>query len=310
MSNAGTSFLSRVSSSAAKVYNSSKSYSSSFKYSAEKLESVLPRGSSEQASTNSNSNSTSRWQEVLITATSLASLSKESRQRLRYCLGLLKLANTRLASTISKLQDVIDQESKNKRVNEDTVPLSPSSTLVDNLSIKSAGSSDSNNRVTALKQDLISTIQKVLTVISTFAGSYLPEPARSTVKSYILLLPSNWLQSVSTTTTLPASISASSSGSSTPNSFSSEDSIEAGSRVLVLANETLKMLGNIISIVDDTLERADSWCGDTKLKDDKMEKEDFEENGPRHEKKDIVMRTFQWFLVKPIYFDHLSLLLS
>lgn len=35
---------------------------------------------------------------------------------------------------------------------------------------------------------------------------------------------------------------------------------EIANRVLTLANEALDMLGSIISIVDETLEKAEVWC--------------------------------------------------
>lgn len=273
-----TSFLSRVGttamSSAYKVYTSGKTYSPRFRYSAEKIESVLPDFSEKSYNvhktghnrhthhyhrkTNSNSRKRPMWQDVLVSATSLTQLSSESRERLRYCLNLLKLANTRLAVTVNKLQDLINHERANQMAQ--TI----ASNHVPNQNEKD---------ITCLKQDLINTIKKILTVVTTVAGNSLPEPARSHVKSYILRLPSNWVLSVNSTpvSTSPppesdqheSPISSESSNErdyTAGTSATNHDEIEAGGRVLNLANETLDMLGNIISIVDDTLERAESWC--------------------------------------------------
>lgn len=273
---AESSFLSRVGttamSSAYKVYTSGKTYSPRFRYSAEKIESVLPdfaettysvhkSGHSRQHRKTNSSSSRKRpmWQDVLVSATSLTQLSSESRQRLRYCLNLLKLANTRLAVTVNKLQDLINREQASQMAQSIASNHVPAECRRQN-----------EKDITCLKQDLINTIKKILTVVTTFAGNSLPEPARSHVKSYILRLPSNWVLSVNST---PVSSSPPPETHEHESPLSSEDSsnertpptnhddeIEAGSRVLNLANETLDMLGNIISIVDDTLERAESWC--------------------------------------------------
>ncbi|CAN6608980.1 hypothetical protein TRVA0_004S00496 [Trichomonascus vanleenenianus] len=290
------SFLAMVSSSAAKVYNSSKSYSPRFKYSAEKLEAVLPSGirnrnvhkpsgrahkrtpSATAASPGVSTSKSKRpaWQDMLVTATSLASLSRESRQRLRYCLHLLKLANTRLATTVNSLQELISREraaEMAQSIAANHVPDKPATQYT-----AYTYTNRKNNTlytVNLLKQDLISTIRKIVTVVSTVAGNSLPEPARSHVRSYILRLPAAWANSVhSTTASASSSAPASrdelveSTGSSAATLASSSSAprnshkyeIEAGSRVLSLANESLDMLQNIISVVDDTLERAETWC--------------------------------------------------
>lgn len=297
-----SSFLSRVGSTAMssvyKVYASGKTYSPRFRHSAEKIEAVVLPDYSENTnhirkrnhhhhhhhhhhhrlnSRNNCGNSSSStaatttakrpmWQDVLVSATSLTQLSSESRQRLRYCLNLLKLANTRLADTVNKLQYQIQKETANRMAQ---------SIAAENM----PHNSNEEETIAPLKQDLITTIKKILTVVTTFAGNSLPEPARSHVKKYILQLPSNWVLSVNSTpvtTTPPPELAASEDNSNNDSSLSpdssnhsdddskknknTKDEIESGSRVLNLAQETLEMLGNIISVVDDTLERAEYWC--------------------------------------------------
>uniref|UniRef100_A0A060TB25 ARAD1D28116p n=1 Tax=Blastobotrys adeninivorans TaxID=409370 RepID=A0A060TB25_BLAAD len=220
------------------------------------------------------------WQDVLVSATSLASISKESRMRLRYCLNLLKLANSRLANTVGRLQELIQRE-KAAAIAQNLLQQHQNSSSGD---YPMASDSDSEDTVTFLKQDLISTIRKVVTVVSTFAGNSLPEPARSHVKHYILQLPLNWALALTPEEEEEASgkAKANNDGASSPSSESSSSSIhmsdgeglgssaaqaeihakqvEAGGRLLSLAQEALDMLGNIISIVGDTLDRAESWC--------------------------------------------------
>ncbi|ODQ66891.1 Opi1-domain-containing protein [Nadsonia fulvescens var. elongata DSM 6958] len=263
----------------------------------------------------------SAWNGVLVTATSLASLSEESRRRLRYCLHLLKLANNHLAATVQKLQDAIAEEQSKETarfIASQNVPQErggllnqPTESDDAETNFNSGTTSNSNKKISAilnLKADVINTIRKVVTVISAYAGNSLPEPARSHVKNYILRLPSQWAsnftlnsdnnsntstvgsQESSRVETPLSSMSAISSGATTPNILPSSyndyenlksptrnslgmgnenstasqgrcrQDIEIGGRVLILANESLEMLGNVISVVDDTLQKAELWC--------------------------------------------------
>ena len=301
-------FLNPLVSSAVKAYKNSKSFSPRFRERAERLESVISSRMSttqnspsnalpplrqpqqeldlsqdQQFPTNnsagSNSEGLSKW---LVTATSLAtSLSYENRQRLRYCLHLLKLANNHIATKVNQLQDLV-QDEKNTASYEEKK----------NLFIQT---------VENIKKDIIWTIRKVVSALSTYAGNSLPEPARSHVRSYILRLPQRWVTSLSTDgTATPTSTAASSSASTNSGAFklfnrkqmsppldpserslstdsdtstlmsptgsidqqqqSSSTNTEIAYRVLSLANEALDMLDSIINIFDSTLERANQWC--------------------------------------------------
>lgn len=230
----------------------------------------------------------SAWQEVLISATSLASLSQDSRKRLRYCLHLLKLANAHLASTVTKLQGAIAEEtaySLAQSIAANHVPHNERQAYLHQpLSTEPALS------ITALKADVVSTIRKIIKVVSQYAGNSLPEPARSHIRTYILGLPSRWASTTASTNITPTRSPAASQSpvgspkecvtpdhqgpplptntvsSPVPEGPSDEQlsrhriEVEAGGKVLILANEALDMLGNIISIVDGTLERAEGWC--------------------------------------------------
>lgn len=230
----------------------------------------------------------SAWQEVLISATSLASLSQDSRKRLRYCLHLLKLANAHLASTVTKLQGAIAEEtaySLAQSIAANHVPHNERQAY-----LHQPASNEPALSITALKADVVSTIRKIVKVVSQYAGNSLPEPARSHIRTYILGLPSRWASSSASANITPARSPAPSQSptgspkecvtpdhqgpplptntatSPVPEGPSDEQlsrhriEVEAGGKVLILANEALDMLGNIISIVDGTLERAEGWC--------------------------------------------------
>lgn len=375
-------FLNPLVSSAVRVYENSKSFSPRFKVSAEKLESVIssrmttnsPNSNSFSASPSppasqspsvrqdppttlpplrsmnspnvtptTSSTNLSKW---LVTATSIATtLSYENRQRLRYCLHLLKLANTHIATKVNQLQELLQEEkaaAMAQSIASEHVPNDyPHRKKRDPKVIFT-------QTVNNIKKDIIWTIRKVVSALSTYAGNSLPEPARSHVRSYILRLPQRWVTTlapepssstsstvsarkngsgssfglfrrynatnnprdatVSPTRTPPVSAASGSQALSPPsatsgrhhkrtfsgesvytddgtsslmspitsntsstgedlqsssqnsnNSFSQQHT-EIGNRVLSLANEALDMLGSIINIVDETLERANMWC--------------------------------------------------
>lgn len=380
-------FLNPLVSSAAKIYEQGKSYSPRFKYSAEKLESVIssrmntqnshstnkenPRSHSsnilplsqtdtldspfshdsqvtEQPPPQKKKRPRSTWQGVLVTASSIAtSLSYENKQRLRYCLHLLKLANTHIASKVNQLQDLIQEERATamaQSIAANHVPsMNTSGTYRNNGSTSFSKNQNLffGQKVNTIKRDIIWTIRKVVSALSTYAGNSLPEPARSHVRNYILRLPARWVSSLSpsnpgstpsTRCSTPATafmtanatdhtgtslnspmgcsltspihsnsnenksidsnITAKNNDStiSSPASFKTEATLllspvtsgpsslnnksfiateqqqkihsdaEIGTRVLSLATEALEMLGSIIAIVDETLDKAEIWC--------------------------------------------------
>lgn len=272
----------------------------------------------------------STWHGVLVTASSIAtSLSHENKQRLRYCLHLLKLANTHIAAKVKQLQDLLQEERATAMAH------SIASNHVPNAKNDKKRNHFLGQKVNGIKRDIVWTIRKVISALSTYAGNSLPEPARSHVRNYILRLPARWatsltpsnsisgsstgystpvpgLTSTSTTATLntptvdnilspvpssptdsktnqkgthsatflsnsPANTTLHQSISGSPISKEQADEpaltpecnesqefqhtdTEIANRVLKLATEALDMLGSIISIVDETLEKAEVWC--------------------------------------------------
>lgn len=290
-------FLNPIVDTAVSVYEHGKSVSSSFKYSAEKIESLMtaspaaqppPPEPQTQTQTQAQAQAQNSW---LATATSLATtpFSHENKQRLRYCLHLLKLANRHIATKISQLQQLIQEEQTDGTA-------SPS----DVKKAKEAKVLLFSQTVNNIKKDIIWTLRKVVSAVSTYAGNSLPEPARSRVRNYILGLPQRWMSATATPNTqtdisAPTTLSKSTTEIRSPrqssDSFMSETTeadsdsdnllspttsntsvstattaaparaqdAEASNKVLFLANEALEMISSISGIVNDTLELAEVW---------------------------------------------------
>jgi len=116
--------------------------------------------------------------------------------------------------------------------------------------------------------------------VSKYAGGALPEPARATVRTFILHLPQRWAsasQDVEADPPAPRSSKArrprgsrnnsrhhvqqvthsSSSPVKTPESPSAAD--QAARKILTLATESLDMLSSVTAVFKESLERADTW---------------------------------------------------
>lgn len=275
-------------SSAVRAYETGKSYSRGFRYGAEMVESVarpvvrrfeplegfalrqldrLERRSSAAEAIDKRSNTLPPIQDLQTSPQQQASLlhnvisnasgltvamSDESLKSLRYCLTWLKYANGHLDQAITTLNTIVAEQ----RQHDDALTNDPQSHLQSQTEQRHRHSLLSS-RVSETKADIVSTIRKVVGVVSTYAGSALPEPARTHVRTYVLELPARWAQA---SASMPASRRTSESSLGADDGDQSQHATEQASRVIVLASEALQMLGGVTHIVGDTLERAEGWC--------------------------------------------------
>ncbi|CEH18491.1 Transcription factor Opi1 [Ceraceosorus bombacis] len=121
------------------------------------------------------STSGSGWGSMLVeagvTAGGLsAAVSEESMKSLKYCLQWLQYATAHIEHQITILRDLI------VKLNHGELELS-------NAALQSLG---------LIKGDVVGTIRGVVDVVGKYAGGALPEPARRSVKAFILSLPARW----------------------------------------------------------------------------------------------------------------------
>ncbi|KAG2357263.1 transcription factor Opi1-domain-containing protein [Suillus spraguei] len=119
----------------------------------------------------------SRWQAVLLEAGGIsAAVSEESMRRLKYCLQWLQYATSHIDAQILILRDFIESlHSPDSSSDTDTL-ISPTHMRT----------------LTDVRRDIVQTIRQVVDIVSKYAGSALPEPARSRVRGFILHLPQRW----------------------------------------------------------------------------------------------------------------------
>lgn len=182
------------------------------------------------------------WQSRLVISTSGlgVAMSEESLRSLQYCLTWLRWANGRLGKAIVALQNAVNEWEAHKERHGQ-----PQHDLEDGANGESA--SLLQQRIQAVKADVLSTLKQVVDVVSKYAGGALPENARHLVRRHL--------------TSLPHRFQVASSSQPPPDSpaASSDDTINAH-RILVLAQEGLDMMAQVSGVVNDTLVSAEHWC--------------------------------------------------
>ena len=246
---------------------SSSSYRNEQQAASQPVHALVRAHSEMQASKASgSSNGGSGWGSMLVeagvTAGGLsAAMSEESMKSLKYCLQWLQYATAHIEHQITILRDLI------VKLNHGELDLS----------------SPASQNLSAIKGDVVNTIRGVVDVVGKYAGGALPEPARSSVKAFILSLPARWATVNRAPSTIdsqgrqgafgtsPASPSFSSehmSDISRSSSSLSTSSIArqqaaatavAANRVLTLAVESLDILRSVTVVFGESLDRADLW---------------------------------------------------
>lgn len=207
----------------------------------------------------------SGWSSMLVEAGATAgglsaAMSEESMKSLKYCLQWLQYATAHIEHQITVLRDLI------VKLNHGELELT----------------SPAAQNLTQIKGDVVNTIRSVVDVVGKYAGGALPEPARVSVKAFILSLPARWATVNRPTSassgggssqfgTSPASPSFSpahlSGGPSADRSstvdrtgqMSAAATAQAANRVLTLAVESLDILRSVTVVVGESLDRADVW---------------------------------------------------
>ncbi len=109
-----------------------------------------------------------------------------------------------------------------------------------------------------VKRDVIATVRQVVEIMSKYAGGALPEPARATLRSFILLLPERWASAMQQQ---EGDINDSTALTSTPGGteMAASTAERAAKRVLTLANESLDMMRGATGVFKESLERAEAY---------------------------------------------------
>lgn len=108
-----------------------------------------------------------------------------------------------------------------------------------------------------VKRDVVTTVRQVVEVMSKYAGGALPEPARATLRSFILLLPERWANAMQQQ---EAEMIAMGGPASAPGEteLAASTAERAAKRVLTLATESLDMMRGATGVFKESLDRAEA----------------------------------------------------
>jgi hypothetical protein len=113
----------------------------------------------------------------------------------------------------------------------------------------------------SIKKEVVDTLRKVITIVSRYAGACLPDPAKISVRQFILAMPVRWatLNNESVPSTPIGSPSLGPVDRSPEDIAALHETSERANRVLVFANESSDMLRSVATIFKDSVDKAENW---------------------------------------------------
>lgn len=116
-------------------------------------------------------------------------LNIESRKKLTMLIHFLKLGNTQLSERIDNLIQSVDK--KRQKLVEKSI-LNKDTDDNNTSTMESRSNSEPDINIQQIKSDIVTTVKKIVNVVSKVSAQSLSEPARSNVRDALLKLPANW----------------------------------------------------------------------------------------------------------------------
>jgi hypothetical protein len=188
------------------------------------------------------------WSTQLIMTTSGlgVALSAASLRSLKQCLHLLRGATSHIDSVMQALKLLLAEYETALQQRRD------SSSSKDD-SVKVEGEKDDEvraiaDKIKSLSSDIWQTLQGVVQSVSRYTGGALPQNASQVVRTQLLSVPQRWQLAGRRTQNAPADEEA-----------GEGEAVRGANRMLAFAMEGLDMMGQITTVVDGTVQSAESW---------------------------------------------------
>ncbi|KAL9548110.1 hypothetical protein MBANPS3_005833 [Mucor bainieri] len=191
-----------------------------------------------------NNSSSSTWQQLVVGAGSAAGstaavVSEESMKCLRYCVSWLQYAIRHLGQQMGLLRGFLVSLATNSNQQQQQQPMI----------------------LATIKKDMVSTLRKVIDIITCYASNALPYQAKATIRGTILNLPSRWASLYDETNTanddaIQQQQQQQQQQTNPSESYKQED---VALRLLAFGQESSEMLTGIHTVIDDTIQRAETW---------------------------------------------------
>jgi hypothetical protein len=192
------------------------------------------------------------WSTQLIMTTSGlgVALSETSLRSLKHCLGLLRGATTHIDSVMCALKLVLEEYEAALRNQRQSSHQDEKAQLNGTMAQMGLVDTDKDDqvrkiadRIKALSSDIWQTLQSVVQSVSRYTGGALPQNAQTVVRTQLLSVPQRWQLA----------------GRTASNGEGSGDEVRGANRMLAFAKEGLDMMGQITTVVDGTVQSAESW---------------------------------------------------
>ena len=192
------------------------------------------------------------WSTQLIMTTSGlgVALSETSLRSLKLCLGLLRSATTHIDSVMRALKLVLEEYEAALRNQRQSTSQDEKAQLNGNMAQMGLVDHDKDdqvrriaNRIKALSSDIWTTLQSVVQSVSRYTGGALPQNAQTVVRTQLLSVPQRWQLA----------------SRNTSHDSTGGDEVRGANRMLAFAKEGLDMMGQITTVVDGTVQSAESW---------------------------------------------------
>ncbi|KAF3054051.1 hypothetical protein E8E11_010649 [Didymella keratinophila] len=187
------------------------------------------------------------WSTQLIMTTSGlgVALSAASLRSLKQCLHLLRGATSHIDSVMRALKLLLAEYETALRQQRD------SSSKDDSVKVEGEKEDEVRqiaDKIKSLSSDIWQTLQGVVQSVSRYTGGALPQNASQVVRTQLLSVPQRWQLAGRRTQNAPADEEA-----------GEGEAVRGANRMLAFAMEGLDMMGQITTVVDGTVQSAESW---------------------------------------------------
>jgi hypothetical protein len=201
------------------------------------------------------------WSTQLIMTTSGlgVALSDTSLRSLKLCLGLLRSATTRIDTVMQALKLVLEEyEAALKNRRRTDVEARPVEKVELNGTMAQMGLVDTDqdaqvrkiaDRIKSLSSEIWTTLQSVVQSVSRYTGGALPQNASQVVRTQLLSVPQRWQLAGRQAGSNDAAAEQGAQG----------EAVRGANRMLAFAKEGLDMMGQITTVVDGTVQSAETW---------------------------------------------------
>lgn len=201
------------------------------------------------------------WSTQLIMTTSGlgVALSDTSLRSLKTCLGLLRSATTHIDSVMKALQLLLEEYDaalKSRRRTDVEARSDEKGELngtMAQMALVDAEQDDQVRRIAErikkLSNDIWTTLQSVVQSVSRYTGGALPQNASQVVRTQLLSVPQRW------------QLAGRNANATTGQEAEGGDEVRGANRMLAFAKEGLDMMGQITTVVDGTVQSAETWLG-------------------------------------------------